>query len=370
MLYIVATHSVFLNNQEVNGPAHTIVDYLRKKNLPVTFIRHPLNTDVHSSKITENNIENQIEHIKGPKILAYIQEIYVNCKHIFSKDEDMYFIGIDPLNALAGLLAKIIKGDELMTVYYIADYTENRFKNKLINSIYFFVDNLVCRKVDQIWCVSSRIKSKKISQGIPATNIELVPNSPQIQINDWTLTYDNNHNCILVCYLAKSIDFEAILDIIGLVSKSIIDISLTIVGDGDQRKEFENLVSERNLQSKIKFLGSLPHAQTLENMRKSFIGLAMYSGNISWNYYGDSMKAREYLAYGLPVVINDIPSTADDIRENNAGFVIYERDIENAAKFIIRCCQDNDYYVSIRNNAYLLAKKYDKNTLLDRLIKR
>ena len=98
---------------------------------------------------------------------------------------------------------------------------------------------------------------------------------------------------------------------------------------------------------------------------KCGLGIALYSGECEWNYYGDSKKAREYLAAGLPVLINNVPSTADDIKKENVGIVFEELNAEELYRAIEKIFSNADYYNELRNNAINLAQKTDIFKILE-----
>lgn len=128
---------------------------------------------------------------------------------------------------------------------------------------------------------------------------------------------------------------------------------------------------DNHLEDNIVFLGWKDHDEVLDILVKSFIGFALYTKNISWNKYGDSMKAREYVACGLPVIISDIPSNADDIKEYSAGLVVGDlskAEIERVESFIEKCIIDIDFYRHMRNNAIRLGRDFDKDKILSELL--
>ena len=61
------------------------------------------------------------------------------------------YIGIDPLNALFGILAKRVYKNINHVVYYTADYAHMRFENKLANHMYHAIDRFVLHHADQDW---------------------------------------------------------------------------------------------------------------------------------------------------------------------------------------------------------------------------
>jgi glycosyltransferase involved in cell wall biosynthesis len=85
--------------------------------------------------------------------------------------------------------------------------------------------------------------------------------------------------------------------------------------------------------------------------------------------FGDSMKAREYMAVGLPVVITDVPSTAEDIKKSGAGFVIHE-DKKSFQEAIDKILSNRKLYTRMRKNAIRLAKETNFTDMFENLLKK
>lgn len=366
MYYIIATHTSYQNGVEIHGPAHTIFNYLKEKSDKLIFIKHPLDPNTNRSK---KQICRQDPVAYPPTIFPFLQyayEVLINTLEITRLKGKVLFIGVDPLNALSGLLTKVLLGKRISTIYYIVDFTERRFQNDLKNKMYHLIDMFACKQSDQVWCVSTRIKNKKIEQGVTKDKVFFVPNSPHIRsINPQK--YNGNLNCILIAQLHDCVDFAKILEIFKITHEVIPAIRLKIIGDGKERVAFEKLVSEYGLQDCIIFMGAISHEMVLAELKDAFLGFALYTSKASWNRYGDSMKAREYLSFGLPVIINTIPSTADEIREADAGLVVEDIDAQRIASFIINIVRDKTQYMNLRQNAYHLAEKNSKELLLSNL---
>jgi glycosyltransferase involved in cell wall biosynthesis len=216
--------------------------------------------------------------------------------------------------------------------------------------------------------VSTRITNKKIEQGINKSKISFVPNSPHVR-SIKPQEYNGNLNCILIAQLHDCVDFIKILEIVKITHEVIPTIRLKIIGDGKERVAFERLVSEYRLQDCIIFKGAISHEMVLAELKDALLGFALYTNKASWNRFGDSMKAREYLSFGLPVIINTIPSTADEIREADAGLVVEDIDAQQIASFIINIVRNKTQYMNLRQNAYHLAEKNSKELLLSSLLK-
>jgi glycosyltransferase involved in cell wall biosynthesis len=129
---------------------------------------------------------------------------------------------------------------------------------------------------------------------------------------------------------------------------------LKIIGNGPMESEYKEYVKNNGLEENIKFFGHLDHGMALEEISKSGIGLALYNGNWNFNYYGDSMKCREYFCFGLPVITTDTHSTVDDIRRGGAG-IVCAMDSDSYSRAITSILENYDYY---SNNSKKLSECY------------
>ena len=75
------------------------------------------------------------------------------------------FVGIDNLNALAGIFLRKL-GAVRRVAYYVIDYTPRRFANPLLNRLYHWIDRTCVRHADVIWNLSSRMHKVRARQGL------------------------------------------------------------------------------------------------------------------------------------------------------------------------------------------------------------
>jgi len=356
--YAIAAHVVY--NQEgkdTYGPAHGIFDFLKKNHKSVVFIKHCLYGKRPSSAYDDKLLA-ESRSFGGNLVSRSFKEFFFNLRQT---KEEMVFIGVDPLNGLAGAWMKLVKRKKF--IYLTPDYTENRFKNKIINFIYHLIDRTCLKLCDEVWSVSSRIAAKRKSQGVPDRKNKLLPNSPAFA-DIPRRKYDGNKNLVIVSHLSRSLDLAPILEALSRLKGDFPDTKLLIVGSGPEERYFKDMVEKAHLGNCVDFLGQKNHDEVLDLVSRSFLGFALYTLENSWNYYGDSMKAREYAACGVPVIINDVPSTADDIRKYEAGLVLHEVNGEEIYSFVRTCLLDKNYYLKLRNNALNLGREFDKEKIL------
>ena len=132
----------------------------------------------------------------------------------------------------------------------------------------------------------------------------------------------------------------------------------------DLKKEIERL----GLTQNVFLVGSKTHDEVFKILSSQGIGIAMYTDDAPWSYYSDSMKARDYLALGLPVIISGNIGTADEIK-NEKAVILIKNEKEDLVKAIERLLKDSTYYEELRENALRLARENDIEKILDKALR-
>lgn len=352
----------------IHGPLHSVASYLQRKKLPYEAIAHPLYAGAKSlyevfngRKITTREfgwclkfplpIKSFIEALKTITILA--------------KNKPDLVIAIDPLNAFAALIAKKL-GISGKVVFYTVDYTPMRFPNKFLNWLYHAIDGFCIRNADSVWNVSIRIVERRREQGVPDEKNLYVPNAPSFKVGKrLPLKKVNRYNIIMITGITHSPAFSMVIEAIAMLIDKQPKIKLSLIGAGPYEEELRKKVADSLLRGHVEFLGQLDHETLLKTLPRGGIGLAIYTPDYNWINYGDSMKAREYLLSGLPTVITDVVSTADDIQKYKAGLVV-KADKGAIRSAIEKFFKDEKFWLSSRANALKLAKDFDMDKILDR----
>lgn len=367
----ISSHTLFSKTgDDIYGTGSSIADFLSDKNIQYIYIKHPIYGGLKTKAdcfLKRKEFTYESKSVNSTSLpLKSLQELIITLRIIFSHYErPVIFIGIDPLNAFFGWIAKKLGKVERL-VFYTADYTPSRFDNKMLNFIYHYIDRWMLKKVDEVWNVSTRITDLRKKQGVPDTRNYFVPNSPPFhKIKRLNVDKINKHELVFVTTSAKSTDFSVIFQAIKILFQKYPDIKLRVIGLDNWEDQFKEEITKLGINNNILFSGRMPHENLLKVFCKASVGLALYTNIFSWTYYSDSMKARDYLACGLPVIMTDISSTAQDIKKADAGFVI-ELASNELLKAIDRLFTDGKYYSYLRNNAIKLARKYDIYRILEK----
>ena len=358
---IITGHAKFdENGKPRHGTGFELTTYFDKRKKSYYHIRHSLfvgnKTEVEKSTQFKKDTFN-LGYKYLPFLLRCFQEQVINFYYIFKSRPVELYIGIDPLNGFSGVIANKL-GFITHSIFYTADYAYERFNNRILNFVYHKIDMFVAKNSAQVWNVSSRIVEERIRQGIPRDKVYLVPNTPdRSKIKIKPLSQINRYDIAIVGNITRALNITIIIDEIKQLSGKYPKIRLLIIGSGEYEKDLIKYVRGLRLQKHIKFLGSLGHNDVLKILSDSAVGVAIYTDNDPWTRFGDSMKVREYMACGLPIILNDIPSTADDVKKEMVGFVL--KNEKDVGKKIDKLLSDNKTYKIMRANAIRLSKRYD-----------
>ena len=139
------------------------------------------------------------------------------------------------------------------------------------------------------------------------------------------------------------------LDIIAKVKKSIPDVKVAVVGEGELCKEFIEKINEKNLQENITMYGFLENPYGLLKNAKV---MCMPS---AWEGFG--LAAVEALTLSTPVVCSGAGGLSGIIDDKNGKICHYN--VECYSEEIIKLLTDNDYLAGKSKYAFESSLKFD-----------
>ena len=336
-----------------------MLEILIAKKQDFLFLRHSIDGNLPSTLYTfiwgKPEKEQKLFHIRF-SLFRYIVEFFSTVFLLwFSALKVDTFIGVDPLNAIAWIWLRRF-GRVGKVIFYTADYSKDRFQNKTLNFVYHFIDRFCVKNADRVWSVSRRITDIRKDMELSDEKNIFVPNVPSEGYKDHLHIAKKEHSLITLGAISEQLDFENLFLAIRKLSAEYPDILLKIVWNGPKEEEYKRRVRDLKIERNVTFIGYLPHSQALAEIASSQIGLALYNGNWNFNYYGDSMKCREYFCFGLPVLTTNTHSTVSDIQKYKAGVVCEEMSDSLYYKAIREIL---DHYEDYAKNSRELGIKYE-----------
>lgn len=110
---------------------------------------------------------------------------------------------------------------------------------------------------------------------------------------------------VLLGFVGKLDNVTHIKDLILVLKLLPSDYGLFIIGEGDQKKELENLAKNSKVIERIIFLGRVEHMQVVKYLNAADLLLAPFAKTKGVEY-ASNLKVFEYMSVGKPIVASDV----------------------------------------------------------------
>lgn len=272
------------------------------------------------------------------------------------------FIGLESIFTLAGILFKKI-GKIKIVVYYVSDYSPQRYTSKIFNSIYLWLDKFCATHADFIWDVSSAMMAARLQVGLKkdsAKPVILVPNALfPYQIHYLPYEKLNPYSLVFAGTIGPENGLDLAIEAFAIAKKKLPKLTLHILGGGLKKDELraQQLIKKLKLQNSVYNHGFISDLSAISKvLRGCMVGLAPYRA-LSWSvrWYADATKIRLYFASGLPVITTNIPPLGHEALKKGCAIVTKD-DKQEFALAIIKMLSDKNGYLKMRASAIKFAK--------------
>lgn len=359
-----------------DGPAQELVAHLRRSGDHVTLISHPFPYCKDSRSWIEKPAPDDGIEIRrfipwrGPAPGFYLKDVLLTLFWgLLHGPRFDLIVACDPLNALPALALRTL-GRADKVIFYSIDYSDRRFPCRVMNAIYHALDFIACRFCDRVWALSQRMTDRRAERFrghrlAPADTVptggdfEHIERQPDHQANPHMLAY--------LGHVRKFQGLELALDLVARMKDQFPAIRLTILGKGPILDDLKAKASTLGLDAHVDFRGYIEsHADVERILSEQGVGLALYEPDPdSFTYYADPNKPQIYMACGLPVLITDVPASAQDIARASAGQLV-EYSVDSVARALRLWLTDRDAFLAARRNAIALAQDRSWTRLFDK----
>ncbi|NES87379.1 MAG: colanic acid biosynthesis glycosyltransferase WcaL [Moorea sp. SIO2B7] len=148
------------------------------------------------------------------------------------------------------------------------------------------------------------------------------------------------------------------------------DFSLEIAGDGPLIEFIKELVSENDLDSKVKFKGAIAHDKVFSWLSNLDIFVLASKKDSNGDQDGIPVVLMEAMAVGIPVISTDISGIPELIQDGVSGFLALPNDPESLSQAIEKLFNLTQPVSQITKVAKRrINEEFDKNINIDRLLK-
>lgn len=237
-------------------------------------------------------------------------------------------------------------------VYITTEHsTSNNRRKKLL---FKFIDKFIYKPYKKIISVSKETESslqnwiggnsKKFEIVKNGVDLSRFQNGKKIDLSQYGL-HESDKIIIVVSRFHSAKDQDTVIKSLEFLPKIY---KLVLVGDGERREALENLVKEKNLSSRVVFLGIRKDIPDL--LKTSYIAVQ------SSFFEGFCITAIEEMSAGIPTIATDVPGLSDIVK--NGGILFNVGDFKGLAK-IIFSLERNDMYEKVKNSCIKKSMLYD-----------
>ena len=274
------------------------------------------------------------------------------------------YIGVDPLNCLSGLVLRSL-GLVKCVIFYSIDFTPKRFPQKLVNDLYHAIESFCVRFADIRWDISPRIaEGREKFLGLKQKDypVTVVPVGMwEKDIAGPNSNFDA-YRIVFVGHLLRKQGVDKVLEALFIVRKKIKDVTLLIIGGGEEEGSLRRLASKLHLGKNVEFPGWM---WDQGEIRKLLLGCAFAVATYdpqgaqedNFTYYADPTKIKTYLSCGLPVIMTNVPFNAGDLARRGCA-VIVDYDEKSIAKVLIDVLTDKEKLETMRKSAIKTAGEF------------
>jgi glycosyltransferase involved in cell wall biosynthesis len=204
-----------------------------------------------------------------------------------------------------------------------------------------FIAKYVLPKADSIRTVSQRLKRELIEKfGVREEKIIAVPifvergtrNVERVTRNDRKFIFLTVGRLVPV----KNIGLQ--IEVMKEVIRKYPSTELWIVGEGQEKLNLKNQISNLNLENNVKMFGWQNDLDKFYNQADAFL--------LTSDYEGWGMVVVEAASYGLPIIMTDVGCAGEIIKDEESGIVIPVGDSKKLAEAMLKVMEDDN----LRNN--------------------
>jgi glycosyltransferase involved in cell wall biosynthesis len=156
--------------------------------------------------------------------------------------------------------------------------------------------------------------------------------------------------------------FRVLIEVVDSLKERFPDISLVIIGDGDQRTVLERQVAKKGLSEHVRFTGRIS---------KDALGASLKAADVfvlNTAYEGLSHQIIEVMDLGVPIVTTKSGGNPELITNGVNGYLVDFNDATQLEESIIRVLSHPESRERMTQSARLRSKDFQKNIVVEGVV--
>jgi glycosyltransferase involved in cell wall biosynthesis len=289
----------------------------------------------------------------------------------FSEEFDILLASSTPLTiGIPGIILKLFKPKKKF-IFEVRDLWPELpeamgvIKNPVILWLMKRLEVSTYKSADACIGLSPGIVEGIARYGVPRNKIALIPNGCDLDLfsggkQDKSIIPGCDSNSFIAIFtgahgLANGLDY--VLDTaLYLKEVNAIRIRIVLIGDGSQKKRLEDRANQSGLDNCI-FLDPVPKLRLAKILQAADAGAMILADVPAFSYGTSPNKFFDYIASGLPVIVNHNGWVADLLKTNYCGFAVDPKSPEDFAEKLIELSLDAKLCRELGVNSRSLAER-------------
>jgi colanic acid/amylovoran biosynthesis glycosyltransferase len=179
----------------------------------------------------------------------------------------------------------------------------------------------------------------------------------------------NNVQIATTGRLVEKKGIEYAIRAVAKIAETYPNIEYKIIGDGELKEQFEQLITELNIGHIVKLLGWRQQKEIVEILDNAHIFIAPSITAADGNQDAPVNTLKEAMAMGLPVISTTHGGIPELVEDGVSGFLVPERDVEAIATKLSYLITHSELWENMgKAGRARVEEKYDMNKLNDELV--
>ncbi|NJN86714.1 MAG: colanic acid biosynthesis glycosyltransferase WcaL [Leptolyngbyaceae cyanobacterium SL_7_1] len=220
--------------------------------------------------------------------------------------------------------------------------------------------------------ISHHMKSRLIELGCDKNRINVHHVGVELERFNFTprtQPIDGVTQLITIARFVEKKGLEYGIRAVAALIKAGINVTYSIVGDGDRRQALQALIDSLGVGDRIKLLGWKPQPEVIQLLNQSHIMLVPSVTSHSGDQEGIPTVLIEAAMLGLPVVSTEHSGIPEVVHHEISGFLVPERDVDALAEQLGYLIQHPELWAEMgRSGRSIVEEQFDIDRLNTQLI--
>ncbi len=246
--------------------------------------------------------------------------------------------------------------------YDVATQVKNINKNTIVGILLIFLEKLCFKRATRVWVTAENLASKATKFGV--SKITLIPNWIDFNETPRNLRTQINQTkkILFVGRLHKVKRVSLLIQALAELKRNCPNVTLKIVGDGEERQSLVNLTHNLGLEKSVEFLGFQDHDKVIKLMQESDLFV------LPSEMEGNPRVLMEAMILKVPIVATDVFGIRDMVRHGETGYLVkvpQPLDLAEGMRYVL---ENREYAIKISEKAYEFAEsKFSKGQVLEKI---